>query len=87
MQDLFKVIADLQINKPVKKHFVSIEGKEVEVTLEEKIEIIRNGESNYILKGGKPEKVEIKSDRRRFPEIENFTSDPFWPTESFIWKK
>jgi len=87
MKELFKAL-DIQkkINN-VKKHFVKIQGKEVEVSMEKKIEIIRNGESNYILEGMTPVRVEIKIDMNVFPEIENFTSDPFWPTERFIWKK
>jgi glyoxylate carboligase len=87
MKELFKAL-DIQkkINN-VKKHFVKIQGKEVEVSMEKKIEIIRNGESNYILEGMTPVLVEIKIDMNVFPEIENFTSDPYWPTERFIWKK
>jgi len=87
MKELFKAL-DIQkkINN-VKKHFVKIQGKEVEVSIEKKIEIIRNGESNYILEGMTPVRVEIKIDMNVFPEIENFTSDPYWPTEGFIWKK
>ena len=86
MQELFKALDILKTNK-VKKHFVKIQGKEVEVSIQEKVEIIRNGESNYILEGTTPVKVEIKIDMNVFPEIENFTSDPYWPSESFIWKK
>jgi hypothetical protein len=87
MKELFKAL-DIQkkINN-VKKHFVKIQGKEVEVSMEKKIEIIRNGESNYILEGMTPVLVEIKIDMNVFPEIENFTSDPYWPTERLIWKK
>jgi hypothetical protein len=87
MKELFKAL-DIQkkINN-VKKHFVKIQGKEVEVSMEKKIEIIRNGESNYILEGMTPVRVEIKIDMNVFPEIENFTSDPYWPTERLIWKK
>lgn len=87
MQELFKALSILQTNQTVKKHFVHIQDKEVEVTLDEKKEIIRNGENNYVLKGGKPVKVEIKIDRNHFPEIEDFTSDPFWPSERHTWKK
>ncbi len=87
MQELFKALSILQTNQTDKKHFVHIQDKEVEVTLDEKKEIIRNGENNYVLKGGKPVKVEIKIDRNRFPEIEDFTSDPFWPSEMHTWKK
>ena len=86
MKELFRAL-DIQKNNKVKKHFVKIQEKEVEVSLEEKLEIIRNGESNYILEGMTPVLVEIKIDMNVFPEIENFTSDSYWPTESFIWKK
>jgi len=86
MQELFKALDILKTNK-VKKHFVKIQGKEVEVSIQEKVEIIQNGENNYILEGMTPVKVEIKIDMNVFPEIENFTSDPYWPSESFIWKK
>lgn len=85
MQELFKAFANLP-KQSVKRHFVKIQGKEVEVSMNEKIEIIRNGENNYILQGGKPIRVEKKIDRTVFPEIENLKSDPFWPTESFTWK-
>ena len=86
MQELFKALEIQKTNK-IKKHFVKIQGKEVEVSLEEKLEIIRNGESNYILEGMTPVKVEPKIEMNVFPEIEDLKSDPYWPTESFIWKK
>ena len=86
MQELFKALDILKTNK-VKKHFVKIQGKKVAVSMQKKLEIIRNGESNYILEGMTPVKVEIMIDMNVFPEIENFTSDPYWPSESFIWKK
>jgi hypothetical protein len=86
MQELFRAL-DIQKNNKVKKHFVKIQGKEVEVSLEEKLEIIRNGESNYILEGMTPVKVEPIIDMNVFPEIEDLKSDPYWPTESFVWKK
>ena len=86
MQELFKAFANLP---PVvkKRHFVKIQGKQIEVSLKEKIEIIRNGENNYILQGDKPVRVEVKIDRNVFDEIESFTSDPFWPTESATWTR
>jgi len=86
MQELFKAL-EIQKSNEIKKYFVKIQGKEVEVSLEEKLEIIRNGESNYILEGKKPVKVEPKINMNVFPEIEDLKSDPYWPTESFIWKK
>jgi hypothetical protein len=86
MKELFRAL-DIQKNNKVKKHFVKIQGKEVEVSLEEKLEIIRNGESNYILEGMTPVKVEPIIDMNVFPEIEDLKSDPYWPRESFVWKK
>jgi len=86
MQELFKALSGIN-NLTNKKHFVTIQGKEVEVTLDKKILIIRNGEDNYVLEGGKPVKVEIKTDRNHFPEIEDFKSDPFWPSEGHTWKR
>mgnify|MGYP005992241625 CR=1 FL=1 len=86
MKELFRAL-DIQKNNKVKKHFVKIQEKEVEVSLEEKLEIIRNGESNYILEGKKPVKVEPIIDMNVFPEIEDLKSDPYWPKESFVWKK
>ena len=85
MTDLFSEIK-LSIPKG-KKHRVEIQGKLVEVGLQEKIQIIRNGEKNYRLEDGKPVKIESKIDRSIFPEIEEFTADPFWPEGEFIWKK
>ena len=86
MQELFKAL-EIQKSNEIKKHFVKIQGKEVEVSLEEKLEIIRNGESNYILEGMTPVKVEPIIDMNVFPEIEDLKSDPYWPRESFVWKK
>jgi len=86
MKELFRAL-DIQKNNKVKKHFVKIQEKEVEVSLEEKLEIIRNGESNYILEGMTPVKVEPIIDMNVFPEIEDLKSDPYWPRESFVWKK
>ena len=83
MNDLFK-----DINIPIikKKHFVEIQGKKVEVSLKEKLDILRHGEKNYKLDDGKPVKLEIRIDRKKWPELENMKSNPFWPEEKFIWK-
>jgi hypothetical protein len=69
------------------KHTVTIQGQTVEVSQEEKIEIVRNGENNYVLQDGRPCLIVVKREKYRHAEIEKFTSDPFWPTEEFVWKK
>lgn len=75
------------INKVDKKHFVTIEDQRIEVSLEDKINIQQHGEHNYIVKDGVPALKKIMRQRNTYAQIENLTSDPFWPTEEFVWKK
>lgn len=75
------------IKKVNKKYFVTIEGQRIEVSLEDKIKIQQHGEHNYIVKDGVPELKQITRQRNTYAEIKNLTSDPFWPTEEFLWKK
>lgn len=86
MEELLKAIQGIKANQ-IKKHFVMIKDTKVQVSLEEKIEIMRNGENNYILEGGKPVRVEIKTNINAFPVIEDMKADPFWPEERFTWKR
>ena len=51
MSDIF---ASWRNYKPqVKKHFVTIDGKEIQVNLQKKLEIMRHGEENYMIKPAK----------------------------------
>lgn len=86
MKDQFKNLLP-KITQNKKKHFVEIGGKRIQVSMQEKIEIIRNGEKNYTLRDGKPYRIETKTNRNRFPEIKDFVADPFWPEEAMLWKK
>ncbi len=45
MSDLFKLVKV----QPPKKHFVTIEGKKIEVSLQKKLEIMKHGEDEYML--------------------------------------
>ena len=49
MSELLKALQNL---KPVeeKKHFVTIQGKQYQVSLQKKLEILKTGEENYIIK-------------------------------------
>lgn len=69
-----------------RKFFAEIQGKKVEVSHEKKLEIIKNGEQNYVLDDGKPKLVVKRLDRYKFPEIKDFKSNPVWPKEDFEWK-
>lgn len=50
MSELVKALRDLPPVK-VTKYFVRIDGKQVEVSMQQKIEIIQHGECNYKLDG------------------------------------
>ena len=47
--ELLKALRNLPPAKE-KKHFVNIEGKKYEVSLQKKLEIMKHGEENYIFK-------------------------------------
>ena len=51
MSEIFKALAKLPKREP-KKHFVTVEGKRIEVSLEKKLEIIKHGEESYMLEDG-----------------------------------
>ena len=81
----------------VKKHTAIIEGKEVEVTLQQKIEINQTGEDKYILKGNDVVLKPRPKTNRRFPELrtdENgynfYDGDPYWAQgtieEGYTWQ-
>jgi hypothetical protein len=72
----------------VKKYTVTLQGQTIEVTLDKKLEMNKNGIENYYLKtDGTLSMREKKNTRYRYPEIEKFMGDPYWPKERFEWKK
>ena len=85
MTDLFDAFKHLKVTP--KKHFVTISGENVEVALDQKVEIIRVGADNYELRDGKPVRKVTRIDRNRFPEIDNFHMDPYWPDKECEWKR
>ena len=69
----------LENTKPLsKKHMVIIQGKQVEVSLEKKLEIIRVGESNYMLQGKNIVLIPAKKTPRVFPVLKQQDIDPYW---------
>lgn len=52
MSELLKALRNLPPKKE-NKHFVTIEGKRYQVNLQKKLEIMRNGEQNYMIKPAK----------------------------------
>ena len=85
MSDLFDALRNIKVVP--KRHFVTIQGQDIEVSMEKKLEIIRNGEADYVLQDGMPVRRTKKPRRNSFREIKNFSSDPYWPTENFVWEK
>ena len=68
MSDLFKDWRDFKPQE--KKHLVTIQGEVVEVSLQQKLEIMRNGEDDYVLKNGQPVRKDKKITRKKFLELE-----------------
>tara|TARA_R110001592_G_scaffold67438_2_gene207002 strand:- start:1123 stop:1425 length:303 start_codon:yes stop_codon:yes gene_type:complete len=72
--------------KQPKKHFVKVGGKEIEVSLEKKLEIIRRGEDRYMLEENqivlKPER-KIKAKFKKLVDSEKgyyfLDNDIHWP--------
>lgn len=52
-----------------KKHFVTIEGKELEVTLEQKLLVIQHGEENYTIADGKIEKKKPRTLKSKYKKL------------------
>ena len=50
MSELLKALQNLP-EQVVKKHFVNIDGVDIEVTLQKKLEIMRHGEDKFVIKG------------------------------------
>jgi len=85
-------------SKPVvKKHTVTIQGNEVEVSLGKKLEIMRAGEDKYILKGNEIVVKPMSKNKRQFPTLKKdkmgchfHKGDPFWveriAEEGYTWK-
>ena len=89
MSELRKALQGLPQVK-MKKHYVTIQGKRYQVDLEKKLEIMRNGEENYMIKPAKfgPEillKPTPKA-KTRYPTLQRSTKgyvfqdgDIHWP--------
>jgi len=81
-----------------KKHFVTIDGKTVEVSLEQKIEILQSGESAWKWENNEIVKKPQKKLGRYYTELTKtdkgyhfIDSDPYWPSEfkegGYTWQQ
>ena len=84
MPGFFEAMANMPV-PVVKKHIVTIQGKEIEVELAKKIEIMRSGEDKYMLQNNTVVLRPSPKTNRRFPELRtdengyNFhEGDPYW---------
>jgi hypothetical protein len=75
--------------KPVaKKHTVTVQGKEIEVSLEKKLEIQRAGEDKYMLEGKDIVLIPKPKTARRFPVLVGYKQDPYWieTDKGLLWQ-
>lgn len=87
MSEILKALQDLPWVDE-KKHFVNVDGKTVEVSLEKKLEVIKHGEDAWILKGGevvlKPKpiiKTTYKILKKHDKGYSFLNGDIHWPNE------
>lgn len=96
MDELFKAISSLAPQKK-KIHTVNVQGKELEVSLEKKIEIQRAGEDAFMLDGGEIVRKPVVKKSRKLPMLKKskigchfYNSDPFWveriAEEGYAWQ-
>ena len=96
MPGFFEAMASLP-GPVVKKHVVTIQGKEIEVDLAKKLEIQRAGEDKYMLQNNEIVLEPRPRTNRRFPELRtdkngyNFhEGDPYWVQgtieEGYTWQ-
>ena len=96
MPGFFEAMANMPEPR-VKKHMVTIQGKEIEVELAKKIEIMRSGEDKYMLEGDEIIMKPIPKTNKKFPVLctdENgykfYTGDPYWVQgtieEGYTWQ-
>ena len=80
-----------------KKYTVTIEGKEIEVSLEKSLEIQQAGEEAFMLQDGKIMRIPIKKNNLRKPVLKKsdkgykfYDNDPLWVEsiveEGFSWQ-
>ena len=100
MPGFFEAAAEVFAKTPKqKKHTVTIEGKEVEVSLEKCLEIKRTlgGEESYMFKDGQIVRRPIKKIKSEAPVLKKsksgvhfHESDPFWveriAEEGYTWQ-
>jgi|TARA_B100001094_G_C18057379_1_gene733201 hypothetical protein len=84
MDAIFKALASMPTPKK-KIHTVVIEGQEIEVSLQQKLEIQRAGEYAYMIKDGRIEPKPRKKSVLRYPVLVKGEigghfqdGDPFW---------
>jgi hypothetical protein len=88
MSELLKALQNLPPQK-VKKHYVTIQGKQYQVGLQKKLEVMRNGEENYMIKPAKfgPEII-LKPQTRpktQYPVLKTVTKGYFFHDGDIHW--
>lgn len=89
-------------DKKTKKHFVSVDGETIEVSLEQKLEVQRVGETEYFCKKGpngsvicKKPVVPKEQQQTMLAKVEEgiqfFENNPYWPEgtgkKGYTWRK
>ena len=96
MNELLKALNNLAPQKK-KGHTATIQGKEIEVSLEKSLEIMKHGEDAFILKEGNIVRKPVIKASRKLPVLQKsdrgykfYNDDPLWVEsiieEGFSWQ-
>ena len=99
MPGFFEAAGEVWGKEPEKKkiYTVNIQGKEIEVSLEKSLEIMKHGEESYMLEDGKIVRRPIKKNNLRKSVLKKsdkgykfYDNDPLWVEsiveEGFSWQ-
>lgn len=87
MPGFFDAVGKLRQEKKI--HYVTIQGKTIQVSLREKLEMQKKGLENYTVSADGETVVKIikSNTRQRFYELQEIDCDPFWPDRRMSWKR
>ena len=85
MPGFFEALNNLPQPK-VKKHFVTVDGKEYEVSLKKKVWALEQGENNLIVKDGEIVRKPIEK-FLRYPTLQKAETGYFFESDDIHWPK
>ena len=87
MSSIFEALGNFQNKKKDKKHFAKIEGKDIEVTLEQKLNIIKHGEGAFMLEDGKIILKPVSKIKSKYKKLLDAEEGYYFHDDDIHWHK